>query len=508
MDPNIILVKCITLLYRESQLENTADRSGELVKTVVGRIQIADIDIGITTRRSAAIGLKELALEMSRNPETKSYEQADFLQQIRLLTNGDQNLYTALAQGIESELSTPVLKRTVTNLRKAIGDYFREQKIGEIFKRASRDFNFARQNIQDIHLYVQNVINELNVTSAKATAKDPGIVKTMDFTDEQSMERVFNDVAASNTDDLPFVIGFKELNMALQGGPRPGDTMVIGALQHNYKTGISLSLFAHIATFNKPKCKDPTKKPLIYRVSLEDPLRNNAQFLYQLLKYEEIGIPVDIKGIEVSSMIAYVKQRLSVNGYHVIIDEVNPMNWTYQSVFNRIVELESQGYAVEVVSIDYLSKLPTTGCVQGAMGDDMLDLLVKLRSYFAAAGILFMTPHQLSTEAKRLLQTVPADQFLHNIKGGGFFEKTKALDRIYDIGILVHKVESGPAGDFLHVVVDKHRFPSVVDSSLKSFFLRFPKCKMPIPSNIHDEEYKILRKIPKTSISSDDSFFS
>lgn len=507
MDPNIILVKCITLLYRESQLENNTDFSNDLVKTVIGRLQISDTDIGIATRRSVAVGLKDLILEMCRNPETKAYELDDMLQQIRLLTNGDTNIYTAIAQGIENELTPPILKRTITNLRKAIGDYFREQKIGEIFKKASRDFNFSRQNIQDIHLYVQNVINELNVASAKSTAKDPGIVKTMDFTDEASMQQVFNDVAASNTDDLPFLTGWKEMNMALQGGPRPGDTMVIGALQHNYKTGMSLSLFAHMACYNKPKCKDATKKPLIYRVSLEDPLRNNAQFLYQLLKYEETGVAVDIKDIAVQDMITYVKQRLSVNGYHVIIDEVNPLNWTYQSVFNRIIELESQGYAVEVLSIDYLSKLPTTGCVQGAMGDDMMDLLVKLRAFCSAHGILFMTPHQLSTEAKRLLQTVPAEQFLHHIKGGGFFEKTKGLDRIYDIGVLCHKVET-PGGDYLHVVIDKHRFPSVVDSSLKSFVLPFPKSKMPIPSTIHNEEHKILRKIPKTAVSADDSFFN
>lgn len=507
MDSNIILVKCITLLYRESQIENNTDFSSELIKTVISKMGITDTDIGVMSRRSVAVGLKDLALEMCRNPESKVYELSEFLQQLRLLTNGDQNIYTALAQGIENELTPPVLKRTITNLRKTIGDYFREQKIGELLKRASRDFNFARQNIADIQLYVQTLISELTVVSSKTTAKDPGILKTMDFTDESSMRQVFSDVVASNTDDLPFTMGWKELNMALQGGPRPGDTVVIGALQHNYKTGLSLSMFAHTACHNKPKSKDPAKKPLIYRITAEDPLRNNAQFLYQLLKYEETGIAVDIKDISVDDMISYVKQRLSVNGYHVIIDEVNPLHWTYQSIFNRITELESQGYVVEVLSIDYLSKFPTTGCVQGAMGDDLMDLFVKLRSYCSANGILFMTPHQLSTEAKRLLQTVPAEQFLHHIKGGGFFEKSKGLDRIYDIGILAHKVEAS-SGDYLHVIIDKHRFPSVIDSSLKSFYLRFPSCKAPIPSNLHNEDYKILRKVPKSTVSADDSFFA
>lgn len=122
-------------------------------------------------------------------------------------------------------------------------------------------------------------------------------------------------------------------------------------------------------------------------------------------------------------------------------------------------------------------------------------------------GILFITPHQLSTDAKRLLQNTPQEQFLHAIKGGGFFEKTKGLDRIYDIGILISKVDRSN-DSFLHVVIDKHRFPTIVDSSLKSFYLAFPSNGMPIPSNIEISDYKINRKIPKQQNSSGSDFFS
>jgi hypothetical protein len=224
--------------------------------------------------------------------------------------------------------------------------------------------------------------------------------------------------------------------------------------------------------------------------------------------FEETGEKVDVKGVPIEDMVSYVKKRLSVNGYHVKMDEVNPTTWTYQSIISRIIELESQGYVIEVFCIDYLSKISTAGCNQGALGDDMLDLLARVRAFCSANGILFMTPHQLDTKAKQLLQVVPAEQFLNHIKGGGFFEKTKALDRIYDIGILFHKVET-PDGDYLHVVVDKHRFPTVVEGTYKSFYLKFPKNGMPIPSNYNIANYKILRKIPKGSLgnSKDDGLF-
>lgn len=282
--------------------------------------------------------------------------------------------------------------------------------------------------------------------------------------------------------------------------------MVIGALQHNYKTGLTLSLFANIAIFNKPKCKDPTKKPLLYRVSFEDTVLSNAQFLYQYLKYCETNELVDVKKLKPEEMSKYVRSRLQVNGYHVIIDEVNPNDWTYLSLINRVIELESKGYCVEVLQVDYLSKMPTTGCTTGSIGDDIMDLLSRVRAFCLSNGILFMTPHQLSTEAKRTLTLYPNEQFLNNIKGGGYFEKTRGLDRVYDIGILINKCETSN-GDWLHVVIDKHRFPSVIDSRLKSAFIQFPSNKMPIPANADKEDYKITRKIPRGSGASGSSSF-
>lgn len=497
MNPEVLLSKCISLLYRESQLENATETSGDLVRTAVEKLRINDTVIGIPTKRDATLALRAIVVEMSRNPPGHDYDATELLQQIRLITNGDANLYQAIAQGIESDMDQPILKRNITNLRKTVANYFREQRISEIVSRAHRDLSFNRHNITDLSQYIRNVITELEVTSTKATAKDPAIIFSLDIGDDGAMREVFDDVAASNTEGLAFTTGSCELNEALQGGPRPGDTMIIGALQHNYKTGFSLSLFADIAVNNRPKCTDPTKKPLMVRFTCEDPVRNNAQFLYQKLKYDETREKIDIKKVSVEEMVSYLKQRLQVNGYHILLEEVNPLLSSYQTIINRCIELESKGYHIEVLAIDYLSKIPTTGCVQGSLGDDVMDQLSRMRAYAAANRILLVSPHQLSTDAKRKLETVPAEQFLHVIKGGGFFEKTKGLDRIYDIGILIHKVETQTNGDWLHCVVDKHRFPSVVDSKLKSWYMQFPGNKMPIPNNLSDENYQVHRKIPR-----------
>ena len=93
------------------------------------------------------------------------------------------------------------------------------------------------------------------------------------------------------------------------------------------------------------------------------------------------------------------------------------------------------------------------------------------------------------------------------IKGQGLFEKSRGIDRIFDIGVLLHKV-STDHGDYLHVVIDKHRFPSVVDTALKSFFLEFPNNKMPIPANVDDPYHKAMRKIPRANGGKTEAFFN
>lgn len=497
MEVNVLLSKCITLLYRESQLEKNTDNSVDMVRTALDEIRPSEVQIGTTAGQKDVVeSLKDLVLEMCSSGPQNGYDETELLQQIRLIVGADDVLYNAIAKSIEGEPEVAVIKRTVTNIRKNLTNYFKDQKVNKIITKAYRDVTFQRHNIRDRTEYFQNMIAELEVNLTPTTSKDPAIIYSLDISDDNSMSEVYNTVQDSNSDAMVYRFGDQDLNAALQGGARPGDTMVIGALQHNYKTSKSLSLFADLALYNRPKTQDKNKKPLLYRATFEDSVRNNAQMLYLYLKHNETGEWVDYRKVSYQDMAAYVKQRLQVNGWRILIEEIDPSNWTYRSMINRIVELESQGYKVEGMSLDYLAKMSKEGCHAGSTGDDMLDLLGKMRNFCAANGIFLMTPHQLSTEAKRRLETVPAEQFLNVIKGGGFFEYTKGLDRIYDIGLLIHKIET-PNGDYLHNVIDKHRFPTVVDSALKSWYQIFPANKMPIRANILDENHKPLRKIPR-----------
>ena len=137
MDNRLLLVKSITLLYRESMIPNVSDPSSDLVRTALGTIKLGTQNIGIDTERKIITGLKETALEMCDNGPDHEYEKSDFLQRIKMNTNGDDDLYDVIAQGIEPEMNEASLKRTCVNIRKQLQNHFRESKVAEVLTKAT-----------------------------------------------------------------------------------------------------------------------------------------------------------------------------------------------------------------------------------------------------------------------------------------------------------------------------------------------------------------------------------
>lgn len=385
MDNKVLLAKSISLLYKESLLSDKTENSSDLVRTVLNDVQIADVNIGISTERDALLSVKRTILEMCDNPPDHEYDRDDLLQRVRINVGNDEKYYEAIKQGIEVEVNEANLKRSVLIIRKALHNHFREKQIKDVIAKAHSAFNYNRETIKDVNEFLTDHITKLESLSMVSSVKDPAVIGDIDIGDEGSTNTVFNQVKNMNNAEGVYQFGWPELNQATQGGGRPGETIVIGALQHKYKTGFTLSVFAQIAMYNKPKTKDPNKKPLLLRISFEDDLVNNLQFVYQYLKFSETNEPVDLVNVTVDEMSAYVKEKLQVNGFHIKMMRVDPNQWTYRSICNKVIELEAQGYNVEVLMVDYLSKVPTIGCVStGPSGTDVMDQLGRMRQFCAS----------------------------------------------------------------------------------------------------------------------------
>jgi hypothetical protein len=384
MDQKLLLCKAVTLLYRESQLSEKTENSADLVRTVLESVQVSDIGIGMSSDREIIMALKSTILEMCSQPLDHSYEKTDLLQRLKVNCGNDEKLYEAFKQGIEDEIQESSLKRSIINMRKAINNHFRENKIGDVLTKASTSFKFNREKIKSIDAFIGELIGQLEPLQMTIGTKDAAVIDDIDLGNTETLRTMFDNVREQNAGLKVYRTGWPAVNKMLQGGFRPGETWVFAGLQHKYKSGFNLSIIAQIARFNKPILKDPSKKPLIVFISCEDSLVNSLQFLYQFLTYSERREHVDIRNVTTDEMVDCIREHLQATGFHFKMIRIDPNQWTYKNVCNKVIELEAQGYSVEVLDIDYLYKIPKTGCETGTLGHDVMDQLSRVRGFCAS----------------------------------------------------------------------------------------------------------------------------
>jgi len=507
MDNRLLLVKSITLLYRESQLIIKTMNSSDLVKTVVESIAIADVGLGISSERDILMHLRDTAIEMCQNPLDYEYSVDDLLQRLKLNCGEDSRLYEILAQGIETPKTESQIKRTVANLQRSLHNFFREQQINEVLNKASYQFKFHRDKITDVNTFISDLMSQLEPLQSVYQGRDPAVMTDIDIGDVSSLTRVFENIQEQTTDKGMLKTGWQRVNAMLNGGFRRGEFVCVPALQHKYKTGFTLSLFKHFAIHNVPYMLDSSKKPLLLRISFEDDIELNIRFLYQALKMDESHDDALNLNIDVAEMSAYIKARLQVNGYHVKMIRVDPSQWTYKHICNKVLELEAQGYEVHVLMIDYLSKLPRTGCMSsGPSGTDLRDMYSRMRNFCAARKTLCITPHQLSTDVKGLIRTgLPEDRLLKEIAWKGYFESSKQLDQEYDVGLYVHLFKHNKES-WLSIYKEKHRGQVTAEDDVHALY-RFPKMKLPIADDLLGEDTAFM-KLPTAASNADAELFS
>lgn len=505
MDARVILSKIVTLIYRTRLLGSC--ENDDLIRTILQTVNVETPEFKLGTA-SVLKKLQELCLDMLGDKDIIPKEV--LLPRLQLSLEIDVKLYTSLKESIESEYSEATNKRVITSLVKSLHYYYKEAQAIDLLNKANYEIKFARSKIPNLSEYMNNLFAKMEPFMTNTDGlKDPALVNEMDFENQDSVSEVFSQVVANSSNASVYKTGSQDFNDMAQGGIRRGETTTIGALQHKYKTGFTLSMFADIAMYNSPVITktEVGKKPLLLRISFEDNLTNNLQFLYQYFKAID-GEPVDPKKIcelPVKELSAYVTERMTKTGFHVKMMRIDPTQWSYSNLFNKVVELEAQGYAVHVLMVDYLGMLPTTGCTQGAMGADKRDLLRRVRNFTSARNIAFITPLQLSTEAKKMIRVgvVTEDQFVNEVAEKGMYADCSQYDQEIDLEVYIHLFKH-KRKTYLAVRRGKHRLPTVVDEEQKYYIMAFPGLNIPIMPDL-DKEPTGIRKLPKVFVQGSDA---
>lgn len=497
MDDINLLVKTILLLYRESKLAiDTKEYSTDLIKTVLEFVKVPENIIFGNKEKEIITKLKAMVINLCNHITEAEPDKSTILTDLSLILNEEEDykkLYTTLLESINEEMVDSSLKKSVTAIRKSLTMYYKDRSIQKIISTASFDINNKRDKIK-IGEFVDTLITQLESYRENTLVNDPAVVSVLDIGNPTELSTVFDKINKVNEKGgMIFRTGWQGLNRITGEGLRRGDFVFFPALQHKYKSGTTLSVFAQMAMFNTPILKDPTKKPLLLRISLEDNEGDYISFLYNYLKYDEHHFLDKNDGASNEEKATYVKEKLTSTGFHMKFMRVDPSLWTYRDLFNTVIELESQGYEVQILMVDYLSLLPTTGCdTRGPTGTDMRDLFRRVRNFCGAKDILFISPHQMSTEAKMVLRNeVNEVYFLNNIAEKGYYSGSKQLDQEIDLEIYIHLFKSNKE-TYLAFRRGKMRRPIQVEENF--FIMKFPK-GAPIPSDLNKEDSS-MSKLP------------
>jgi hypothetical protein len=498
MDTRTILAKIITLIYKSRLLDSTD--YDNLIKTVLETIKVDSPEFNFLGNNNMK-NFKDTCLALLQ--EKDAIPKEVLIPQVSILLENDQKLLTVIKESIEPDHDESSNKRIVTNLVKTLNNYYREQLAIDILGKVSYDLKFNRNKISNFSEYLQNTISQLEPLSNSITSfKDPAVVNEVDFESHSSVETIFQEVKNVNSNNGIYKFGWHGINRLLQGGIRLGETLGIEALQHKGKTITSLSLFMHIALFNKPIMTkediDAKKKPLLLRISFEDSLTTNLQFCYEYLKgSDDTSVTKkDLDTITPNEMAAYAIPKLTANGFHIKMIRVDPSQWSYTNIFNKIIELEAQGYKLHVLMIDYLLMMPTTGCIQGALGADKRDLVRRVRNFCSARNIAFITPFQLSSEANQLLRNgVPDHQFVNEIAEKNYTDGCKTIGMELDAEILIHSF-THKRKKYIAFRRGKHRGLPDIPVDDKYCIYKFPALNIPILPDIHCDDLSLSR-LPK-----------
>lgn len=489
-----ILIKCIGLLFKEYELIN----KGDMERTELSVDLVKSILNVLSSDKKPLSGSDIIIVEELKNflstliDKTFEFNRDTVLQTIEIILRDREQLYLIIEKSLNQEMSVSGSKNSIVNLRKYLLRYYKECEMVNLISKAS--FALNTSNVQDgVSVYVNTLIDKLQALNITTSVRDPAIQEMVDIDNEEEVEKSMEEMSKEENGGEKFKTGWKALNRMLQSGFRRGEQWVIGSLQHNYKSGFVRSLFVQLITHNKPLDTVPGKKPLALFISFEDQVMIINSFIYKYLYYNEFNDVPDFSKITAKEITKYITEKLTANGFKVMIMKVDPNLWDYKNLVNKVVELEANGYDPQILVVDYLSKMNTNGCKQGPIGTEYRDLFDKMRQFSIGHNILFITPHQLSTEAKALNSPskggLTGFEFLREINGKGYYADTRQLDQVVDGEIYIIKSRVARGEYKLYCARGKHRTTKIIaNENDLEFSLDFPKNGMPIKEDLYDPD--------------------
>ena len=490
MNSKQLLIKIFTLLYQETKQETVSELSRGLCARIIESIKLPEVTLGLDSERSILGNLVKTAKRVIDQIVDGGISVTELKQQFIIDCLDDTSTRLALDAGLVEGLEAKERDVMIKSIRRELHSYAREESCRALLKEYHAKASFHAEEISDMTAHIAELVGKLEPFITTAEQDDPALVARAVLSDDPndtSVLDVYRDIKKTASGTRGFRTGFVHVNKMVAGVVDAGKLVTAAALQHNHKTGFTLALFRQFLMYNIPRPpfmedegktqeeleqeeaervynpddwvlyndpyanrpvpviakgdpfggKTPKRKPLAIRISAEDEITDNMQKLFEDIYFNVEGKAAVVSDFSDVEMTAYVKKHLLRNGWHAHFERINPSEWTYRNICQRVLDAEANGYDVKIFMLDYLGMIPTKGCETGAIGHDLRDMFRRVRNFMSARGILFITPHQLSSEAQRL-ERLGGEDLVKKFRTGAYYAGSVQIAQEIDLEFFMH----------------------------------------------------------------------
>jgi hypothetical protein len=471
-NPYVVLIRCITALYLINKTPGNWTDIKKTIKETLTYIELPTATIGDGSDGIISINLRSMADWMLSVEEGIDFNKEDILGRIRINLRGETSYLNELELSISIEGDEDRSRKRIRSINSELKFDLNKQRIKKLVARMNHRINFSASGID-----TKEAIRELQENLAKYNV-DPegsekaGFVGRLITTDLEAMEKVFETAKEVNSPEGLLRTGFVGLNRMAGGiGLRRGELINVGALTHNYKTGMLNDLARQVPLYNTPFMFDVKKKPLVLRVSFENKLEQDLPIIYKSLIEQETGEKITLSEIDQVKAAQYIKNRLEVNGYKFGMECYDPNNFDVYDLIDLISKYEADGYELHLLVVDYMELIVNIAKSADRRDEAINDAFQVIRNHCFPKGITVVTAHQLSTEAQQLAREGTAN-FAEKVSTGGYYRNTKSLHTKLDLEIITHIVKLDGVS-YLTVARGKHRGGEDTPEKHRTYFQPF-----------------------------------
>lgn len=462
MEPKLLLIKAVTLLYRESLFKDVGRRSISLVKQIVDLVKVPETGAEFGSVRNRIIELKTTAQWMYESTDNGPFDRSGLLQRIRVASGDDDSVYMAFELGIgepgEEESKENNIK-ACKHIRAELMEELANREFLELATAMYRKAAFGQGPQIGSREFIRNMSKNLEDLAKRFTGvkKVKGLVDEVYFANEETTAAMIGRAKDSMSTDGALRFGQSAINEACYDHPGAlrGEFWLISALSHQYKSGFGLISFVDLCLFNKPWMLDSTRKPMIVHISTENTVEQNLMTVYAILMERETGTPCSTENVDPIYAAHFVKEHLEVNGYNTYMAKIDPSDMSVFDLFELIERLEAEGFEIHACIIDYPAMLDKHGLDNSTIGADLRDLMRRIRMFFNRRKTFCEVFHQLGPMAKQYeRQGIP--DLVKEVAGKNLYDGSSKLFQEADVDITLH-IERIGTQSYLTMQWAKHR---------------------------------------------------